>query len=710
MHRKNKLFEWLKILAVVEELFRIFSELPNCGKGSPCGEVCIPRNHRCLQKLYENTSDNLDNYASLLYSGGSDEDKNLKKQGILAAVNNIGQKLFSNMPNDDDGGDSKNVIRKLIEESELDSDNMTGEEIAFLVNAYTLVKAEKYGDGASKLLQNMAEAINDINEVLPQKSQISNRNQTASNNFFKALNLFGIVELNEEEINRVKEQVSKKVISQKQSQAKISKTIDGVTNLISPKNTNLKLVELPETYSAEIREYAEKLQITLANNGVTLTQKEVISKAKAIDQYIKKNGEEAVNQFFKASLALLGSTGVRQLSSTLQAKEVEKLKQPKIQKKLLDGFEDQTKLIGGKYVITKEGQTKPEFVAFKDQSAAVIKYNDEEMPLLADDNFIKFFILVSPKSFQNALSKAGKPSGKAFAGYDKDGNRLNKGNGSTDARKIVLARQWIRQRGQCAYTGLQLSFANADLEHIKPLGKNGNDAEDPNNFVWIRMAVNQTKNEFDMSYLFDGQDSGGSNKASFSGVNKIDDLNAQEEKYLEAEDKAIKKKAAKNQIAENSKEIIEHIGQSTAGYEAKALLIAAYRGRTKKENQLEHVARILGDDIISKVEEGSPKPMNFRRELPWRGSGETNRTGAKHIGSLNAVFDFGKVSGTMSIAEWLLWNFTELELNNQIDIMNIYEEVLQSWATDPDYKVPSKVIPQMLVEKLREYFEANKLL
>lgn len=697
MQNKNKLFEWLKILAVVEELFRVFSELPNCSKGSPCGEICIPRSHRCLQKLYKNTSDNLDSYASLLYSSSSDEDKNLKKQGILAAVNNIGQKLYSNM-SDDPKSKNKNVIRKLIEESSLDTDNMTNEEIAFLVNAYTLVKAEKYGDGASKLLQNIAEAINDINEVLPQKSQISNRNP--SDNFFKALNLFGIAELNEEEINSVKAEVSKKVISQKQPQTKVAKTIDDYKNLLS----DFKPISVPETYSAEIREYAEKLQIALANNGVTLSQKEVLSKAKAIDQYIKKNGEEAVTQFFKASLALLGPTGARQLSSTLKVKEVEKLKQPEIRKKLLDGYEDPTRLIGGKYIITKEGQTKPEFVAFKDQSAAVIKYNDEEMPLLADDNFIKFFILVSPKSFQNTLGRAGKPSGKAFAGYSSDGSRLNKGNGATDARKIVLARQWIRQRNQCAYTGLSLSFANADLEHIKPLGKNGNDAEDPNNFVWVRMGVNQTKNDFDMSYLFEG----GSDTSSFPGVNKIEDLDAWHEKYLEAENNAVKKKAKGDLIKENAKEIIEQVA---AGFEAKAQLIETYRGKSKKESSLEKIVRVLGEDIISKVENGNPKPANFKRELPWKGGESKNRNPAKKIGLLDADFDFGNVkSGKMAIAEWLLWNFTELELNNQVDIMNIYEEVLQSWAADPDYKTPASVIPQMLIEKLKEYFQANKLL
>lgn len=499
----------------------------------------------------------------------------------------------------------------------------------------------------------------------------------------------------------------------------VAEALNRYVKLVAPLNMDLlqknglaadELVELPEVYDERLRSFAKKLQIAVASNGLKLSKKEIDAKAKFLEKFIAKNDEKVVEQFLQATLALMNLTGERQLSSTLEAAEVEVLQRPAIKKKLLDGYEDPTKLIGGRYEAVG-GKKIPEFKPFKDQSGAVIKYPDEKMPLLEDDDFIRFFIAMAPQKFRNTLSRSGKPAGKAFAGYDADGNRMNSGNGSNDARRIVLARQWIRQRNQSAYTGLPLGFANADLEHIKPLGKNGNDAEDPNNFVWISVGENQTKNEYDMSYLFDGGGEKAAGSEAFPGVDNIADLDAWQERYKAAEEKAAARKEKGDELKEKSAEIFEQV---QAGYEAKAMLIEIY----KKEKMLDKVLKIIGEEILDKVEgEGEDKknlPPSFRREAYWIKERDGSkiireRNGPKKIAEKTGDFDFGKIkTGKMSIAEWLLWNFTELPKSNQLDLMRIYEDVLKAWENTPERQAPA-AITQMLIDAFRKYYEEKGL-
>lgn len=465
-------------------------------------------------------------------------------------------------------------------------------------------------------------------------------------------------------------------------------------------------ITVPEVYGESIEALANLLKVKFEQQGVKVSEAQVKFKVRKLEEYQKKYAETGQNkfeQYTRAALTLMftDDNTPRQLSSTLTGQEVKKLKNNEIKQKLLNGYKDPTQLIGGSY------DNKGKFTPFKDQSGAVIKYKDAEMPEVNDDEFIKFFLDMAPDSFKNSIKRAGKPAGKAFAGYDAEGNRINKGDGSSIARQIVLTRQWIRQRNQSAYTGLPLTFANADLEHIKPLGANGNDAEDPNNYVWVSKSENQTKNEYDMSYLFDGG-------KAYPGVDNVEDPSAWHKNvFMAAEEKAKQGLFQKNDIKDNVLAIITAV---TGDLKSKAEVINILKNLNKNGKEMERAVTLYCRDLIDK--EGL-KLQEPRRGVVWQNKSEgfRARNEDKYPGTVNVEMNFGNIKkseinaktnkpATMKLSEWMLWNFTSMPKEGQIEMIKAYEEVLQRFANHETNPNKSITLAKFIATEMPKALEA----
>ncbi len=74
----------------------------------------------------------------------------------------------------------------------------------------------------------------------------------------------------------------------------------------------------------------------------------------------------------------------------------------------------------------------------------------------------------------------------------------------TDERAKWLLKRWMEQDGRCAYTGLPLSWTEADLEHIQPLAQLGKLAETPDNMVFTSISINQTKADMSWEEFLNG--------------------------------------------------------------------------------------------------------------------------------------------------------------------------------------------------------------
>ena len=397
------------------------------------------------------------------------------------------------------------------------------------------------------------------------------------------------------------------------------------------------------------------------------------NRIKALELVEKKLGPEKAQEFARAAATLVNAgMGNRQLSSTMSAKEIERFQSADIKKKLMAGYEDPTLLIGGK--TTYDKVTGRMVFTPNDGKGAVIKYNNANL----DDEFVKFFLAMSPPSFQAKIEKAGKAPGNAFAGYDKDGKVLNEGTGNNEARKIAITRQWIRQNNQSAYSGLPLSFANADLEHIRPMGLMKNAAENPNNFVWTSKAENQTKRESPMAYMFSGG-------KSFPGADNVKDLAKWNAKAEAAESKAAANKSQGSSIKEGGANFLAPL---MASNDARAAFIATYRGGGGAKNKLDKVVKALGEQPW----EGRPdKIQNFRREMTWKAAPTEHerRNAKKFLLTTQATFNTGNTKGKMSVAEWISWNFPEMTGPQKTKTMQLWEDVIQQWSNNPEKTAPS---------------------
>jgi hypothetical protein len=136
------------------------------------------------------------------------------------------------------------------------------------------------------------------------------------------------------------------------------------------------------------------------------------------------------------------------------------------EKKLLEGFEDQSKLTSG-----------------------LRKVSDKEVDAMYD--------IMSPQ-----MKKTMLPSDVAARA------KVDNPDYSAEGMRKDLTKRWMQQEGRDLYTGRKLSFFEAELEHIQPLSVAGpgyKGADQIKNFGWIDRNVNQIKGNRTMSNFMDTQ-------------------------------------------------------------------------------------------------------------------------------------------------------------------------------------------------------------
>ena len=86
--------------------------------------------------------------------------------------------------------------------------------------------------------------------------------------------------------------------------------------------------------------------------------------------------------------------------------------------------------------------------------------------------------------------------------YVRAGNHCGSGENRTNQteRALELARLWKTQRGMCAVTGWRLDKENAQLDHIVPKSKGGDNAI--SNLRWIHRDVNYSKRDMTDEVFF----------------------------------------------------------------------------------------------------------------------------------------------------------------------------------------------------------------
>lgn len=368
------------------------------------------------------------------------------------------------------------------------------------------------------------------------------------------------------------------------------------------------------------------LQDTYGIKGENLTPKELQKRVDVLKAFDDRYGPKETEKLATALTSLVTSN-IGRKATKLSVDEVKALQDPKIQDKLLKGFQDPQSLIGGKNSI----------INFKDV---------DDLTLNAA------WAMLSPK-MRNAFSNSGKPAGKAWQGNDENGNPINGGNGNP-VRGKELFRLWLRQDGKCAYTGKPLTWDFADLEHIKPMGQVGKAAEQPKNWVWTLRSVNQLKADYDMDYLFNGSPSS-SGKNAWRGVNSIKDYNKWQQEFDGAQTKAAGKDVWRSRAAAPTF-IGEYLGNR--------------RGVVDSFNQAGHikyVAMALGN---MPVQGESGSKLGFPQEV--KRDGERNAT--KNILNPSTNFVVGAVKGKMSSGLWIAENYPDLPPRAQIKIKEIYND------------------------------------
>lgn len=254
-----------------------------------------------------------------------------------------------------------------------------------------------------------------------------------------------------------------------------------------------------------------------------------------IEKVKEKYGEAGLSQLADMYSTLIPLTPGRKTTS-MNEEEIRAMQDPKNQKKMIEGYKDPTKLQGGKDAIAKGKE-----------------YDDDLMEMAIDG---------MPRGFVNKFKGIGKPASHAYQGMDEDGNPIN-GPKGTDERARAVLKQWFKQDGICAYTGLKMTMDYADLEHVKPLGVFGDKAEQPKNWVWTRRSVNQQKSEDTMNDFLNKTTFGGQK----GGVNGIKDMKAYNEN-LNAKKAAGGEKQRFRDMAKDPKTIEDYMKNRNAVIDA----------------------------------------------------------------------------------------------------------------------------------------------
>jgi hypothetical protein len=103
-----------------------------------------------------------------------------------------------------------------------------------------------------------------------------------------------------------------------------------------------------------------------------------------------------------------------------------------------------------------------------------------------------------PQSVKTALNTSGAvAAGKAFNGYDTDGNPTFGAPSKT--RGVFLLKRWMEQGGLDPYTGEKIDIRKAEPEHLfsfSEAGKTGVSGDQPNNLLWAAPAPNNLKKDY----------------------------------------------------------------------------------------------------------------------------------------------------------------------------------------------------------------------
>ena len=347
-----------------------------------------------------------------------------------------------------------------------------------------------------------------------------------------------------------------------------------------------------------------------------------------------------------------------------------------IQRKLREGYEDPTKLIGGRFEYNK--QTKRLDFVPNDGKGQIIPMKWKDI----DDDMAWAYYKLAPASFRNTIDGSGKPKEKAFMGYDADGNPVHGSKSANDARRLHLTKLWMAQGGRDAYTGLPLTFANADLEHIVPMEKLGKGAESPNNWVWVSNSVNQTKRAASMNEFLDGKRGPEKQKDGFNGVNNITDLQRWGRYADKKATEAVANKEKGSSIKSEVRDILEKL---KADNDTRESTIATYRGGAGQKSKLDKVLKYMSD-----LEEGDAP--SFRREVTYKNErGESERNNAKDLLLGRGDFQVGQIRGKMSAAEWMVREWPALSGSQRARAMNLWEDIVQDWAQNGTSRGQTKI-------------------
>lgn len=395
---------------------------------------------------------------------------------------------------------------------------------------------------------------------------------------------------------------------------------------------------------------------------------DIKQKQRVYNELEKRWGAEKAERMVRTVAPLLSTaaTSQRALSSTLRPEEVQALQKADVQRKLREGYEDPTKLIGGRFEYNK--QTKRLDFIPNDGKGQIIPMNWKDI----DDDMAWAYYKLAPASFRKTIDGSGKPKEKAFMGYDEDGNPVHGSKSANDARRLHLTKLWMAQGGRDAYTGLPLTFANADLEHIVPMEKLGKRAESPNNWVWVSNSANQTKRGMTMDAFLDGK--GPAKQVDrFNGVNNITDVERWGRYAARQNEAAVSKKAAGSSLKSGAQEVLDKL---RADNDTRESTIAMYRGETANKNKLDKVLKYIAD-LEPEIKSG----QGFRRETPYNNEvGEPMRNNAKGIMLGKGDFKVGQVKGKMTMAEWTVREWPNLSGSQRARAAALWEDIVQDWA------------------------------
>ena len=399
-------------------------------------------------------------------------------------------------------------------------------------------------------------------------------------------------------------------------------------------------------------ELTDILDQVYANKNIKPNAKDVQRYRETIEAVKEKYGEAGLAQLADMYSTFIPMDPDRKTTS-MNEEEIKVLQKPETQRKLMEGYEDPTKLQGGKDAMFEEK-----------------KYSDDIMNMAIDG---------MPKSMVNNFKGIGKPGDYAYKGVDENGEPIN-GKGGTEERARAVLKQWFRQDGKCAYTGLPITLDYADLEHVKPHGIFKAKAEQPENWVWTRRSVNQMKAESTMDDFM--------NKTSFGGqkggVNGIKDLKAYNENVA-AKAAAGGEKQRLRELSKDPKTIEEYMKNRNA-------IIDAFGPRHER-----YLALALGQRAVA-----GDKGQTLWDEVTRKGERNQVKGLTTAKGSYKVKDHDGKKE---TFAHWYNKNYADMTPAEQRKIKNIWaqakEEIVE--GTNP-YGTTGSAFGQRVADLINESF------